>query len=214
MFWILQLIIYVSSKELVYFLQVARHGARSPSGYMEWDEGRWLDGESVLSGDGMRQHYLIGKHLRKRYVDSGFLSSEFNATQLKLVANEVERTQRSLMSQMLGLYPTRTWKKPLRKNPEVPIKLRNNTKVSGNLQIPGFYMKVSPGNTMLRAKDGCPDYKLYTKKRKNSSEMQEIFKKYSNIISKVATNIILAFPKPKEKLWILLLLLGVKLRWV
>ena len=193
MLWIIYLIIHVSSKELVYFLQVARHGARSPSGYMEWDQNRWFDGESVLSGDGMRQHYLIGKHLRKRYVHSGFLSSEFNNTQIKLVANEVERTQRSLASQMLGLYPTRTWKKPLLKNPSVPIKIKNNAKLPEDFQIPGFYMKVSPGNTMLRAKDGCPEYKEYTKKRKSSNEMQGIFKKYSNIISKVATKYNISF---------------------
>ena len=185
MMLIITLLIHVSCKELVYFVQVARHGARSPSGYMEWDENRWFDGESVLSADGMRQHYLIGQHLRRRYVDSGFLSLEFNMTQVKLVANEVERTQRSLLSQMLGFYPTRSWKKPLLKNPPVPIKLKNSTKISEDFQIPGFYMKVSPGNTMLRAKDGCPEYKQFTKKRKNTQEMQEIFNKYSDIITKV-----------------------------
>ena len=169
MMLIITLLIHVSCKELVYFVQVARHGARSPSGYMEWDENRWFDGESVLSADGMRQHYLIGQHLRRRYVDSGFLSLEFNMTQVKLVANEVERTQRSLLSQMLGFYPTRSWKKPLLKNPPVPIKLKNSTKISEDFQIPGFYMKVSPGNTMLRAKDGCPEYKQFTKKRKNKT---------------------------------------------
>lgn len=187
MIWIIPLIIHVSSKELVYFVQVARHGARSPSGYMEWDQNRWFDGESVLSGDGMRQHYLIGQHLRKRYVDSGFLSHEYNMTEVKLVANEVERTQRSLISQMLGFYPTRSWKKPLLKNPPVPIKLKNNTKIAEDFQIPGFYMKVNPGNTMLRAKDGCPEYKIFTKKRKTTQEIQEIFKKYSDIITKVAS---------------------------
>ena len=199
MLLVLLTIATVSSRSLVYFIELARHGARSPSNNMEWDENRWPDGASILTPEGMRQHFQIGKFLKTRYnINTPSIPSEYNVTSLTLIANEVERTQRSLMSQMLGFYPKKTWNKKLSKNPSVPINLKNTTFVGNDFFIPAFYMQIAAGNTMLRAKDGCPQYKSYVKSRKKSSGADKIFDKYKDIVQQVQQKYECSYKEAKD----------------
>jgi len=51
-------------------LFASRHGARSPGEpipNMNWDD--WPDGPKMLTPVGMRQLYILGRYLRKRYID-------------------------------------------------------------------------------------------------------------------------------------------------
>jgi hypothetical protein len=54
---------------------VARHGARSP------DEAAYDDGFEVSPGmvtaQGMRQRYLLGKYNKQKYTEQGLLTEEY-----------------------------------------------------------------------------------------------------------------------------------------
>ena len=53
----------------------------------------------------MRQHYLLGKAIRKRYVDDyKLLSPHYNHNELKVRSTLVDRTLMSAESHLAGLY--------------------------------------------------------------------------------------------------------------
>ena len=52
----------------------------------------------------MRSHYLLGKDIRKRYVDTGFLSDHYDPKELFVESTQVDRTIQSVQSQLLGIY--------------------------------------------------------------------------------------------------------------
>eukprot|EP00357_Protocruzia_adherens_P033549 CAMPEP_0115010638 /NCGR_PEP_ID=MMETSP0216-20121206/23443_1 /TAXON_ID=223996 /ORGANISM="Protocruzia adherens, Strain Boccale" /LENGTH=339 /DNA_ID=CAMNT_0002378907 /DNA_START=990 /DNA_END=2009 /DNA_ORIENTATION=+ len=63
-------------------------------------------GHAELSPTGMRQHYLLGKELRRRYVDKeGLLSASYVPTELYVRSSDYNRTIQSAQSQLMGLYP-------------------------------------------------------------------------------------------------------------
>lgn len=64
----------------------------------------------MLTSSGMRQHYMIGNQLRKRYVksspeDDKLLSEKFKHDEVYVRSTQVKRTIQSALSQMLGMYP-------------------------------------------------------------------------------------------------------------
>jgi len=74
------LAIVVSADELKMVLEVFRHGARTAVANY-WDYNKYWD-HGELTPVGMRQHYLLGKILRKKYIeDLKFLSPEYNYTE-------------------------------------------------------------------------------------------------------------------------------------
>ncbi|CAJ0605961.1 unnamed protein product [Cylicocyclus nassatus] len=87
-----------------------RHGDRTPTLTHRTDpikEDDWkLGGEGwgQLTPTGMKQHFNFGKQLRKRYVDSGFLSERYNAKEIYIRATDYNRTVISAMSNLLGMY--------------------------------------------------------------------------------------------------------------
>lgn len=164
--------------ELVYFVEVARHGARGPSDFMPWDQGRWPYGESALTPEGMRQHYLIGKLLRSRYIKNlPFLSSIYKQDELLLVSSTKDRAYQSLQSQILGLYPNQTTSnKHATKYP--PLDISESLFFNISQFIPAWAIVVNQVDPMLHSKDKCPDYEVYEKKRKNSKGNEKIIDKY------------------------------------
>jgi hypothetical protein len=182
---LLLVLVSLVTSELVYFVEVVRHGARAPSDFVEWDtEERWPYGESYLTPEGMRQHYLIGSFLRERYITTQhFLPEFYNRSSLYLVASTKERAQRSLFSQMLGLYPSRP-----AVNYSVPITVPLNTNISldfGSLYLPVWDMHVFQSDPMLHADDNCSIYDDYTKSRKKTDGFQELFEGYQDLVNKV-----------------------------
>ncbi|GMT23362.1 hypothetical protein PFISCL1PPCAC_14659, partial [Pristionchus fissidentatus] len=90
--------------------QLWRHGDRSPSTTFSSDpiqESSWTFGEEgfgVLTPIGMEQHFNLGRIMRSRYVDSGFLSQQYRAKEVKVFASKIVRTQVSAVSNMIGMY--------------------------------------------------------------------------------------------------------------
>lgn len=61
-------------ESIAFVFQVVRHGARAP--IEDRDLDKFSVGEGLLTPEGMRQRYLLGRHNRKRYVDAFKLISE------------------------------------------------------------------------------------------------------------------------------------------
>ncbi|CAJ0605942.1 unnamed protein product [Cylicocyclus nassatus] len=96
--------------ELMLVQAVWRHGDRSPTKTYPTDpfqDGNWTfggGGFGQLSPIGMRQHLILGKLLRKTYVDSGFLSKRYSSKEIYIRSTDVNRTIISAMSNLLGMY--------------------------------------------------------------------------------------------------------------
>ena len=59
----------LASDRLEMVLEICRHGARAPvSQEFNVTKTYWPEGTGMLTRVGERQHYLLGKELRKRYV--------------------------------------------------------------------------------------------------------------------------------------------------
>jgi hypothetical protein len=55
---------------------------------------------------GMRQLYLRGREIRKRYIDENpFLSKEYEPAEIEAYSSFESRVVRSAMSYFAGLYP-------------------------------------------------------------------------------------------------------------
>mmetsp|Transcript_20575 Transcript_20575/g.83465 ORF Transcript_20575/g.83465 Transcript_20575/m.83465 type:complete len:102 (-) Transcript_20575:2909-3214(-) len=75
----------IGPKSLRLVIEVCRHGDRAPLftfpkdvlPYWSWPQGR-----GQLTPLGERAHYELGRMLRKRYVETGFLLPAYNASQV------------------------------------------------------------------------------------------------------------------------------------
>jgi len=86
-------------------MEVFRHGAREPLS-RPFDPDVWTEFEGELTLAGMRQHYLLGAEMRKKYIEKlGFLSETFNHSEVYVRSTDVNRTIMSVQSHLLGLYP-------------------------------------------------------------------------------------------------------------
>ena len=110
--WRLAVVLTVAAAEVVFVLEVCRHGSRAPSdpSVCPWDEdGRWDNLWGELSPVGMRMHFLLGSELRQRYViNQPLLAPEFNATEVYARSTNLNRTIMSAESQLMGLFPPPT----------------------------------------------------------------------------------------------------------
>lgn len=90
---------------LVFVIEISRHGARMPSSNPSNFE--WVTKEKDLTSGGMRQKYLSGRALRKRYVEGvhKLLSPVYNPNELLVLASNRTRVLASARAQLAGLYP-------------------------------------------------------------------------------------------------------------
>lgn len=78
-------VVVSAEMELVAVQQTSRNGSRQP---VNWEQDPWnyIDdwiSQGELTGVGMRQHYELGKFMRKRYVDEfKILDPFYNPEQL------------------------------------------------------------------------------------------------------------------------------------
>ena len=91
-------------EQLVFAFELVRHGARAPfddrkAQFFKVDEG-------MLTAEGMRQRYLLGRHSRERYTKTyPLLSEEYDPSEFYIQSTNVNRTMQSGYSELMGLYP-------------------------------------------------------------------------------------------------------------
>jgi hypothetical protein len=104
-FWIIFIALPLLQAELIQVIQLARHGARTPNSF-EYIPNQFNEDNGQLTVLGMVQQYFLGQEMRKRYVeDLGFLSHEFNSSEVVFKSSFKNRTVRSAYSFVSGMYP-------------------------------------------------------------------------------------------------------------
>lgn len=112
--FLLLLFVPSSFSSLLQVISLYRHGARQPL-YNFYNAASFPD-QGQLTPVGMRQHFLLGKELRREYIHKlGFLSHQYNSKELVVRSTYVNRTVVSALSQLSGLYPMNTGPKISRK---------------------------------------------------------------------------------------------------
>ncbi|CAJ0585802.1 unnamed protein product, partial [Mesorhabditis spiculigera] len=97
-----------ASDPRLFFVQAMwRHGDRSPQSTFPADPIKaemWPYGLGRLSPRGMEQGMRLGARLRERYVETGFLSSEYEPSELYVMSSSFDRTISAAYSVLVGLY--------------------------------------------------------------------------------------------------------------
>ena len=109
---ILNMIHFSKSQKLIYAEIHFRHGARSPTGLKDKENGidslgvKW-SAPGELTGVGKRMQYLLGLRNRQRYITGKekFLSEKYDPHELIIFSSNVNRTIQSVGAQIQGFYP-------------------------------------------------------------------------------------------------------------
>ncbi|CAJ0945502.1 unnamed protein product, partial [Mesorhabditis belari] len=96
--------------ELQFVQVIWRHGDRSPTRTCPTDptqEEQWTfggGGWGQLSPLGMQMHVQLGRKLRRRYVETGFLNERYRANEVYFRSTDVNRTLLSAVCNTIGMY--------------------------------------------------------------------------------------------------------------
>lgn len=194
-YFILLSLISLSCSELLMVLEVFRHGAREPlDDYWNAKEfSHWGELTSV----GMRQHYNLGRFLRKIYMkDLNFLSKKYDPNEIYIRSTDYNRTIQSAQSQLYGLYPLGSGfqipkkLKPMLENP--PFMKKYLVKKHHKNALPKAFQPI-PIHTFPRKDDhllnvegnNCPVIETFKEEVKNSEFFKRLSESFENMIPKV-----------------------------
>jgi hypothetical protein len=103
--WIFVIVVPLLQAELIQVIQLARHGARTPNSF-EYIAGQFNEDNGQLTVLGTVQQYFLGKEMRKRYIENlNFLSDKFNSSEIIFKSSYKNRTVRSAISFVNGMFP-------------------------------------------------------------------------------------------------------------
>ncbi|CAD8189018.1 unnamed protein product [Paramecium octaurelia] len=199
MLFLLVLISQAFADQLVLSQILWRHGARTPL-HCNWkceefEQQGLLNG--YLTATGMRQHYVLGQWLRKRYIeDQKFLSQNYNEAEIYIESTDVNRTIMSALSNLQGMYPMGTGPKV---NPnldhsyllppnEITFEDMGNEAIPGLLQVVPVHVREKKADIYLRGYDpvACPRNEEIINSNVNSKLYHEINLKSQPLILDLA----------------------------
>lgn len=165
--WLMPVVFFVyigivnaaSSLKLVNLLY--RHGDRSPIVIFPTDPNRnykWPEEPGWLTKIGMQQQYALGGYLRRRYVDTGFLSQDYKNSEVKIYSSEKDRCLMSAYCNLAGLFPAG------------PDRHFNSTL---NWQPIPVHSKPSSEDKTLRLHAPCPRYDQLYNESYHSADIQQ-----------------------------------------
>lgn len=97
--------IFLSNSKLISVIEVNRHGARSAETFPKYLNQQFWGINEKLTHNGYRQHQLLGKYIRKKYIDTKFISDKYNERDFKIYSTPFQRTIFSANGFLSGLYP-------------------------------------------------------------------------------------------------------------
>ena len=126
-----------------------RHGARAP--IEDRDLDKFPVGEGLLTPEGMRQRYLLGRRNRQRYTETyNLLSVDFEPSEYYMQSTNVNRTLQSGYSELMGLFPPGSGEKLTSDQAKVvssfsapPFKVRDADKINSELKdaaLPDYFV--------------------------------------------------------------------------
>ena len=125
------LVTFAFSK-VVFVSEISRHGARASGSIYNFtvDPTENFKVPMELSTFGMRQHYLIGSQVRKRYIEEEkLISPRLNQSEIIFRTTDTSRTYESGLSQIAGLFPPKECQQTLsdwqQKNAVPPINIES-----------------------------------------------------------------------------------------
>ncbi|PZC80438.1 hypothetical protein B5X24_HaOG214740 [Helicoverpa armigera] len=96
-----------AEERVIYAAVIYRHGDRTPVDPYPTDpwknESIWPVKFGQLTNTGKKQHYALGKWLRKRYAH--LLSEDFDPSEIYVRSTDVDRTLMSAQANLAGMYP-------------------------------------------------------------------------------------------------------------
>ena len=195
-------VIVAATARLVAVVEVCRHGARAPTTFYYWDTpALWPEGPGGLTPAGMRQHYLLGQELRRRYVyQQDLLLPNYFQPQIYVFSDDYDRTIMSAQSQLQGLYPNGTG--PLLRsvgmeyNAQPPIDDTSESGIINNLglnalpnltQLIPVHSDSQERQYAIGSDDACNYYIMLTDERYNTPGYNQIFNNYPDVIQTIMT---------------------------
>eukprot|EP01017_Pseudomicrothorax_dubius_P048332 TRINITY_DN8771_c1_g1_i2.p1 TRINITY_DN8771_c1_g1~~TRINITY_DN8771_c1_g1_i2.p1 ORF type:complete len:243 (-),score=28.37 TRINITY_DN8771_c1_g1_i2:4-732(-) len=181
--------------ELKFVIQFNRHGARAPL-HKFFDISGWKE-KGVLTARGMRQLYLLGAELRKRYItDKHFLPETYDPNLVLIRSTAFNRTLQSAQSLVLGLYPLGTGELLTDDYPQkkaVPpgydtydlLDLKLEALPSRYQPIP-IHVKLPEEDELLTFEEGCPSSKRWKQQAFKSERFKTMEKEFLDNYPKLA----------------------------
>ena len=126
--------------KLIGVVELIRHGARTPSTFMDASAKLYFGARRAqLTVNGFRQHVLLGRWLRRRYVHGDIeklFSKEFDPKEIKMYSSPRQRTIFSATAHLMGIFPKSVVKvifesKNFRNNDKPPLKNFKLRKIDG-----------------------------------------------------------------------------------
>ncbi|OWR41231.1 prostatic acid phosphatase like protein [Danaus plexippus plexippus] len=158
-----------AEKSVKYAAVVFRHGDRTPVNQFPTDpynnQSLWPVKFGELTNLGKRQHYMLGKWIRKRY--SNLISKQFDPSEVYIRSTDVDRTLMSAQANLAGLYPPTgksVWNKNLMWQP-IPV-----------------HTKPEKEDELLAMKRKCIPYTKEKEKYEDSPPYKDRLSKYNELM--------------------------------
>ena len=89
---ILLCLISLFSSKLVSVVEINRHGARTAENFPEKPLQQFFGLSEKLTHNGYRQHQILGKYMRERYIKTGFIDEEYTPKDFEIISTPSQRT--------------------------------------------------------------------------------------------------------------------------
>ena len=185
--------------KILFLFEHCRHGARSMTHLSDNDLdiiGEKWSGEAELSYVGMRQHYLLGVHTKKKYPDI-FTGTQYNPDDIIVYATNSNRTIMSAQAQLIGIYKTLGDEEKLTEE-EVGLatlpfeikdeKMKEFISILGKstlpndtpLEVPILILDTRDKVFQFEKNGGCPPIKTLRKESQSKDVIVDFEKKFNN----------------------------------